>query len=37
MFGAVMREPKICKDVLELLLQVKIDHIEYPASLAGSQ
>ncbi|MBQ3800075.1 MAG: Rpn family recombination-promoting nuclease/putative transposase [Treponema sp.] len=30
MFGAVMREPDICKGVLELLLQVKIDHIEYP-------
>ncbi|MBQ9539117.1 MAG: Rpn family recombination-promoting nuclease/putative transposase [Treponema sp.] len=30
MFGAVMSEPKICKGVIELLLQVKIDHIEYP-------
>ncbi len=30
MFGAVMSDPKICKGVLELLLQVKIDHIEYP-------
>ncbi|MBQ7165331.1 MAG: Rpn family recombination-promoting nuclease/putative transposase [Treponema sp.] len=30
MFGAVMSEPKICKEVLELLLQIKIDHIEYP-------
>ena len=30
MFGAVMSEPKICKGVLELLLQVKIDHIKYP-------
>ncbi len=37
MFGAVMREPEICKGVLERLLHVKIDHIEYPASLAGSQ
>jgi len=30
MFGAVMREPEICKGVLERLLQVKIDHIAYP-------
>ena len=30
MFGAVMREPDICKGVLELLLQIEIDHIEYP-------
>lgn len=30
MFGAVMREPDICKGVLERLLQIKIDHIEYP-------
>lgn len=30
MFGAVMRDAEICKGVLELLLQVKIDHIEYP-------
>lgn len=30
MFGAVMREPHICKGVLERLLQIKIDRIEYP-------
>ena len=30
MFGAVMREPEICKGVLERLLRVRIDHIEYP-------
>ena len=30
MFGAVMREPEICKGVLERLLQIGIDHIEYP-------
>ncbi|MBQ3800330.1 MAG: hypothetical protein II837_08565 [Treponema sp.] len=30
MFGAVMSDSKICKSVLELLLQVKIDHVEYP-------
>jgi len=30
MFGAVMHEPKICKGVIELLLGIKIDHIEYP-------
>ncbi len=34
--GAVMREPEICKGVLERLLHTRIDHIEYPASLAGS-
>ena len=30
MFGAVMRDAEICKGVLERLLQIKIDHIEYP-------
>ena len=30
MFGAVMHDPEICKGVLERLLQVRIDHIEYP-------
>lgn len=30
MFGAVMRDSEICKGVLERLLQIKIDHIEYP-------
>ena len=30
MFGAVMREPEICKGVLERLLHTGIDHIEYP-------
>mgnify|MGYP002626628930 FL=1 len=30
MFGAIMREPRICKGVLERLLQIEIDHIEYP-------
>jgi len=30
MFGAVMREPEICKGVIERLLRIKIDHIEYP-------
>ncbi|MBQ3799032.1 MAG: hypothetical protein II837_01940 [Treponema sp.] len=34
MFGAVMREPEICKGILERLLHTGIDHIEYPASLA---
>ena len=29
MFGAVMREPDICKGVLERLLKIKIDRIEY--------
>lgn len=30
MFGAVMRDPEICKGVLERLLQIKIAQIEYP-------
>lgn len=30
MFGAIMQNPKICKKVLELLLGIKIDHVEYP-------
>jgi len=30
MFGAIMRNPVICKGVIERLLQIKIDHIEYP-------
>ena len=30
MFGAVMREPDICKGILERLLQIEIDRIEYP-------
>ena len=30
MFGAVMRDPGICKGVLERLLRIKIDHLEYP-------
>ena len=30
MFGAVMRDAAICKGVLERLLRIKIDHIEYP-------
>ena len=30
MFGAVMQDPKICKGVLERLLHVTIDHVEYP-------
>ncbi len=29
MFGAVMRDPKRCKPMLEMILGVKIDHIEY--------
>ena len=34
MFGAVMREPEICKGVLERLLHTKIERIEHLASLA---
>ena len=30
MFGAVMRDPKLCKPLLELILGVKIRKIEYP-------
>ena len=30
MFGAVMRDPKLCKPLLELVLGVKIRKIEYP-------
>ena len=30
MFGAVMRNPKLCKTLLELILDVKINRIEYP-------
>lgn len=30
MFGVVMRNPEICKGVIERLLQIQIDHIEYP-------
>ena len=30
MFGKVMRNPEICKEILELLLDVKIQKIEYP-------
>ena len=30
MFGAVMKHKEICIGVLERLLHIKIDHIEYP-------
>lgn len=30
MFGVVMRDPEVCKGVLERLLHIKVDHIEYP-------
>ena len=30
MFGAVMRDPKLCKPLLEMVLGVKIARIEYP-------
>ena len=30
MFGALMRNPKLCKPLLELILNVKINHIDYP-------
>ena len=30
MFGYVLHNPEICKELLEQLLQIKIDHVEYP-------
>ena len=30
MFGYVMRNPEICKEVLERLLKIKIERLEYP-------
>ena len=30
MFGAVMRDPKLCKPLLEEILNLKIKHLEYP-------
>ena len=30
MFGAIMRDEQTCKGVIERLLKIKIDHIEYP-------
>ena len=30
MFGAVMKHPPICKDVLEKLLHISIKRIDYP-------
>ena len=30
MFGEVMKDERICKGVIERLLHIKIDHIEYP-------
>ena len=30
MFGAVMTEPKLCKPLLEYILNIKIERIEYP-------
>ncbi len=30
MFGAVMRDKEICKGVIERLLKIQVDHIEYP-------
>ena len=30
MFGYVLRDPEICKTLLETLLGIQIDHIEYP-------
>ncbi|MFI3172891.1 MAG: Rpn family recombination-promoting nuclease/putative transposase, partial [Eubacteriales bacterium] len=29
-FGKVMQNPDICKEFLEMVLGIKIDHIEYP-------
>ena len=30
MFGHILHNPEICKELLEQLLQIKIDHVEYP-------
>ena len=30
MFCEIMKDPHICKSVLETLLQIKIDHVEFP-------
>ena len=30
MFGRIMQNPEICKGLLERLLEIKIDKIEYP-------
>ena len=30
MFGAVMRDKEICKGVIERLLKIQVDHLEYP-------
>ena len=30
MFGYVLRDPEICKTLLETLLGIQIEHIEYP-------
>ena len=30
MFGTVMRNPEICKNILETLLNIQIEKLEYP-------
>ena len=30
MFGRIMQNPEICKGLLERLLEIKIEKIEYP-------
>ena len=30
LFGKVMRNPEICKQMIEAILDIKIDRIEYP-------
>lgn len=30
MFAKVMRNPELCKEMLERLLEITIDYIEYP-------
>ena len=30
LFGKIMRNPEICKRLIELILDIQIDHIEYP-------
>ena len=30
MFGKVMRDPELCRELLETILEIRIDHVEYP-------
>ncbi len=30
MFGKVMRDPELCRELLEVILEIPVDHVEYP-------